>query len=164
MEKSDIENTFDGSRAKLSSTTFGPAKLSKMLTLDNTNLKFQTKLSTALIEKIYNDFLKLVPIKDVNDIFEKSSDVLCSTLKWEQVSFIMLDPNLIEIFESEDRGFVTHIIIDHCPMVIAHQNTQFYQRMKINRDSQINIIEQETYGKLDIWFKSVEEAYKGLNK
>ena len=164
MEKADLENTTDLGKSKLISTTLGPSKISRLITIENTNLKFQSKLSISLIEKMYNDFTKLVPIKDINDIFEKSSDILCSTLKWEQVSFIMIDPKLIEVFEAEDRGFVTHILIDHWPMVIAHQNTQFYQRMKINRDNLINTKDEETYGKLDIWFKSVEEAYNGLNK
>ena len=164
IEKSDIDMTSEWGNSKYVSSTYGPAKLSKLVTMDNSNSKLQSKLSTALVEKLHNDFSKIVPIKDINDVFDKSEDILWSILKCEQVSFIMIDPKLIEIFEAEDRGFVTHILIDHCPMVIAHQNTQYYQRIKINRDNMINLKDEENYGNLDIWFKSVDEAYNGTNK
>lgn len=77
------------------------------------------------LDKLNNLYLKLINERSLNDLFSKATDILKEVLNWENVSFLLKDDQLINIFNEEEKGLGLSVYIDKYYFLIVKPNQKF---------------------------------------
>jgi len=112
------------------------------------------------LNRLNEYYIKISNETTINDLFEISSDCLKEVLNSYNVTFLMKDKFIINIYTEENRGFGTNIMVDEQYYVVARYNRKFTNKTKIVRDIKIKK-EGEYLINFEPCFENLESAVYG---